>query len=494
MEWSPRRWRITFALLVTVTASYLAGCVAATGPGYEIDRQDLDVQFTSAPEPVIHLSAQYQLRNIGNRPLSFIEVRLPGRNRFHFSEPRAEWDHETLSIEESKYNPRNNLSPLPKAWSVNETHTLRLSVDYLASTSSEGKMVFSRDAFFLPAEGWCPELLPSRGLFGIGGVPPNKWVLRVRTPADFLVHSSGRKLKRSQSGNEQTISSEQFPTGGYPFVLAGRYHVSRLTTDMKVPIYLWTRAPQATDALREPGIALSHAIQAYNTVFGERPKESPLFIAECPMVDGCFSGRSSGYVQLIYGDLNRPFAEMISLDAMVVNFTNGAPSLAVAAGPSLASSWLGYGQNPGFFEQVPPLSALPAFAASLGREAIEGPAVRGETIRHVLTAIPVSGDKKGQAENQTVIRAKSLLFFYGLQDQYSSEVLDRALNHMLSARRGRGFNLDDLIAAIEQENHQNVAQFVRGWMKHPGVPNEFRARYERAAEAAPTTKTKETAP
>jgi aminopeptidase N len=52
---------------------------------------------------------------------------------------------------------------------------------------------------------------------------------------------------------------------------------------------------------------------------------------------------------------------------------------------------------------------------------------------------------------------------------------------MLEARRGGGFNLDDLIAALEQEAHQNVAQFVRLWMKHPGVPEDFRVRYENAS-------------
>jgi aminopeptidase N len=52
---------------------------------------------------------------------------------------------------------------------------------------------------------------------------------------------------------------------------------------------------------------------------------------------------------------------------------------------------------------------------------------------------------------------------------------------MLYARRGRGFELADLIAAFEQETHQNVAEFVRLWIKRPGVPDEFRARYEDAA-------------
>jgi aminopeptidase N len=86
-------------------------------------------------------------------------------------------------------------------------------------------------------------------------------------------------------------------------------------------------------------------------------------------------------------------------------------------------------------------------------------------------------------EKPAVVRAKSLLFFYALQDRYGREVFRKAISHMLYARRERGFELSDLIAAFEQETHQNAAEFVRLWMKRPGVPEEFRARYRETAEA-----------
>jgi len=72
-------------------------------------------------------------------------------------------------------------------------------------------------------------------------------------------------------------------------------------------------------------------------------------------------------------------------------------------------------------------------------------------------------------------------------------VFRKAISHMLYARRERGFALNDLIAAFEQETHQNVAEFVRLWMKRPGVPEEFRTRYRDTAAAA-TQVEKETAP
>ena len=98
-----------------------------------------------------------------------------------------------------------------------------------------------------------------------------------------------------------------------------------------------------------------------------------------------------------------------------------------------------------------------------------------------------------QPEEPIVVRAKSLLFFYALQDRYGREVFRKAISHMLYARRERGFELSDLIAAFEQETHQNVAEFVRLWMKHPGVPEEFRTRYGVTA-AAVTQSEKETTP
>ena len=49
---------------------------------------------------------------------------------------------------------------------------------------------------------------------------------------------------------------------------------------------------------------------------------------------------------------------------------------------------------------------------------------------------------------------------------------------MLDARRSSGFDLDDFIAAFDEETHDNTAEFVRLWMKHPGVPGDFRAKYE----------------
>jgi len=212
---------------------------------------------------------------------------------------------------------------------------------------------------------------------------------------------------------------------------------------------------------------------------------------ECPVLPGCFTSTESSYANLLDAEPASVSAELVSSDTLLIDFHGGARRLAAAA-PALAASWLGYGQNPGFYEQQAPLSALPAFASALGQEALDGPSSRTATIRRALRMIPKSVERR-QPEDENVLRAKSFLFFYALEDRYGREAFRHAVDHVLSARQGRGFNLSDFIAAFEQETHQNVAEFVRLWMKRPGVPDEFRARYEDASAAIAIT-SKETMP
>ena len=484
--------RASLFLLLLPVGYWLSACAVALGPGYSIEKQEIHVQFLPAPQPVIRLDAIYRLRNTGNQPLSSLELRLPGRRRFHFSDPRAEWDGAATSVQVAPSNQRNSLITFSQPWAVSATHALHLSVEYLGGDGSENNLSFAPDAFFLPAQGWSPELLPARGIFATGGVPPKTWSLVLQVPDGFLVHASGRQSKTSRSNGQQVIRANLQPQDQYPFVVAGRFRSSLLTAGAET-VNVWTRTPQDAAALREPSNALVRAIQAYDSMFGTREKDShQLWVVECPVVAGCFSSPVSLYSKLLNEANEKISAEMASADTVMVDLSRGTPEIATAAAPSLASSWLGYGRNPGFYDQTPPLAALPAFAASRGREAVLGPHVRAETIRRVLQEVPAPGGPR-KPEEDAVVRAKSLLFFYGLQDRYGPDTFNKALSHMLSARRGGGFDLDDLIAAFEQETHQNVAQFVRDWMKHPGVPNDFRTRYQNASASAATT-SQETTP
>ena len=471
------RSRLSLALLAAGVASWAGSCAVALGPSYTIEKQEIRVRFVAAPEPQIEVAADYHLKNNGWRPLEELQLRLPGR-RFHSKELRATWDSTELTLTRDPENPRNAVVALAEPWKVSARHTLHLTTELVPAREGENSLSFSSDAFFLPAASWSAELLPPKGRFANGGVPPKKWVLLVAVPEGFRIHTSGMPRKTARNRGETVVRAEQGKKDPYPFLIAGRYLTAEVGKGGE-NVHLWTSKQQDAAKLRDVSEGLARVIAAYNAAFGARSKESSqTWIVECPVVPGCFTGLSPLRARLLgRGENERTTTEMISQDTMVVDLSEGTLTFAAQAAPSLAASWLGYAQNPAYFEQSPPLTMFPVFAAAVGHDAVAGGEARGETIRRALRLIP-PGAKLAKEQDADVLRVKSFLLFYGLQDRYGQETFGKAARYMLYARRERGFDLNDLIAALEQETHDNVAEFVRRWMKQPEVPEEFRARYE----------------
>ena len=341
-------------------------------------------------------------------------------------------------------------------------------------------IAFSADAFDLPAESWTPALPQARGVFGFGGVPPQKWDLVVRVPQGFLVHASGVKKKHSATNVEMEFRFEQTAQDFNPFVVAGRYRETRQQLAGNQHVVIWSRAEVNSQDLQRAGESLSKTLATYDSLFGSRGKsKSPLWIVECPAAAGCFLQRRSLYSSLLYGAETGGSAEMISRDTVVIDPRVPQGQQEALAGPALAAGWLGYGQNPGFYEQQPPMSALPSFAAALAREVSSGTQVRTEIIQRALAQIPAGASRESNGD-PTVSRAKSLLLFYALRDRVGPEKFQKAMQHMLYARQSRGFDITDLISALEEQSHQSVGPFVREWIKRPGVPEDFRAMYSQS--------------
>ena len=486
--------RFAFVALLAAACLTTSGCVHPLGAGYLVEKQQIEVQFLRASPAKIRVNATYQLRNTGNRPLALLVARLPGGQRLHVGAMQLTWDGKQLEVTPSPDTQRNSVISLPENWTVSARHTLRLSYEVVPPATGETGLSFANDAFFLPSANWNAEFLPAHGLFGFGGEPPRKWELTVRVPQGFLVHTSGMNRKQVRKDGEEIARAVQTPPDHYPFVVAARYTSAEIG-DGKQRVFLWTRSQPDAEALKQDSQEVSRTSAVYDGMFGSRTskKDSPLWIVECPDARGCLSTSSPVAALLLGEDAAQSTAEMVSADTLMVDLSASTSKVAATVAPSLAASWLGYGQNPGFYEQVPPLSLLPAFATAIGREALVGPAYRGEVIQRALRAIPAVPTRghtgaKPKEEDPGVVRAKSLLFFYALQDRYGPEVFRKAVTHMLEARRGRGFDISDLIASFEEQTHQNTAEFVRVWMKRPGVPDDFRARYESNSKAEKSAK------
>src|SRR6267378_6014679 len=349
--------RFLLASLHMAAAFWVTSCVAPLGPGYTIEKQQIHVQFVPAPAPRIRIEADYQLKNTGNQPLSELEIRLPGPRRFHYAESRATWDGAALAIANSADNSRNSFASFSQAWAVSARRTLHISYEFAPAEPGETTLSFAEDAFFLPAQGWSPELLPARGVFATGGVPPKKWELSTRVPGGFLIHMSGAQVKTSRKGGETMVRAAQGEKDQHPFLIAGRFTSAQFGAGNE-KVFLWTRKPQNVVSLRPVSDALVRTIQVYDSEFGNRSKDSfPTWIVECPVATGCFTSSNAPMVSPLEeeGEGKEPTsAEMASLDTMVVDLSGGTPKLAAAVAPSLASSWLGYAQNPGFYGQEPP--------------------------------------------------------------------------------------------------------------------------------------------
>jgi hypothetical protein len=466
------------AALLLFVACWLAACATSLGPGYVVEHQEIRVTFQLQPQPLIHVTAEYRLKNTGNQELHSLAVRLPGR-RFNPGSVAVSWDGTSLHPSPSPDNGRDTLIQFPAPWPIGDSRRIQLAYDLLSPSAS---IASSADAFALSAEGWTPALPQSPGVFGFGGVPPNNWDLTVTAPKEFLVHASGGKEKRSAKNAQMEIRYQQTSNDLNPFIVAGIYHETRQALPGRNQrVHIWSRTELQPQSSRQAGDALAKTLATYDSLFGARGKTAPpLWIVECPAGTECIPQRANSYSSFLYGPGGEITAEMISRDTVLVKSGNAAGSPEALAAPALAAGWLGYGQNPGFYEQQPPMSALPAFAAALAREADSSAAVRTEMIQRALAQIPAHASRESN-HDPAVTRAKSFLLFYALRDRVGATNFQLAMQHMLSARRARGFDLTDLISALEQQSHQDVGPFVRQWIKLPGVPDDFRALYSESA-------------
>jgi hypothetical protein len=472
--------------LLFFAACGLAGCAAVLGPGYIVEKQEIQVSFLTQPDPHVHVVAEYHLRNTGIRELDFLDVRLPGR-RFRPAEYAILWDGAELPLATSAANARDTILRFPKPWATGESRTIQFAYDLRSATIQQSASGFSPDAFHLPAEGWTPVLPQARGPFGFGGVPPNKWQLIVRVPNGFVVHASGGREKHSAKNAEMEVRFQQTAADLIPFVVAGLYRESRRNLPGNQQLRVWSRTDISRAQLQQATEALLKTLATYDSLFATRDKaRPPLWIVECPENAGCLSQRSTAYGVLLNGESSSDSAEMISRDTILFDARAASARPEALAGPALASGWLGYGQNPGFYEQQPPMSALPAFAVALALERSAGPQVREQIVRRALGQIPEHASPESD-NDPAVSRAKSFLLFYALRDRVGADPFQKALRHMLFARRQRGFDLSDLISAVEAESHQDIGPFVRQWIKRPGVPDDFRATYSQSNARQETT-------
>jgi hypothetical protein len=76
---------------------------------------------------------------------------------------------------------------------------------------------------------------------------------------------------------------------------------------------------------------------------------------------------------------------------------------------------------------------------------------------------------------------RAALFFVALEDLCGHDNLSAAFKGIVRARGGDTVADEELRAATEETYGHDLAPMFRAWLNHPGIPDDFRARYSNSA-------------
>lgn len=479
--------RLVPLLFLSLSVHFLDACSVPLGPGYLIQKQDLELRFVSSSEPHLAVRCTYQLTNSGNQPLQSLRFVLPAAESFHRTATAAEWNGQSIGVQivtAAAATDRGDTMELRwnDPWTPKQKRTLVLTYELSTGFHLGSYLAVSSDTFFAFPESWNPALLPPKNFFGAGGVSPKKWRLSVRVPSGFLVHASGIAGKRSTAGGEWIYSFEQQLRDFAPFAAGGKYVEKEIHSDGE-RILFWTLQPVDPTAAQNAATSIASRARYYKTEYGDSAKgDRTIRLLECiiPVQNfGCGALPETVFVHQAW--IARGLTDKKFYDD--VNF-------------ELAYTWFGGIARVRYDEYPLPMDAVAPYAGWEAQAVEEGYEARMRRIRWLLSdfdkhsanckekiILPRPADSRDCSYSSAW--SKSGLLLFAIEDKIGPANLHKALKQMIQARRGQDFSLEDLIAALESETHQPQGEFVRKWLKHPGIPEDFRARY--SMTVAPAT-------
>jgi hypothetical protein len=429
--------------------------------------------------------------NSGDQPLESHRVAVPSAYAFHRASISARWNNQTIALREiatasgTEYGDTAELR-FPDEWQRKQKRTLILEYD-LSSGSHLGSFVAASPyTFFAYPESWYPSLLPPKGIFGAGGVPPKKWMLSVRVPTGFLVHASGTAGKRSTSGGDWIYTFTQQPHDFAPFVAGGQYVETKIESSGR-DVRFWMHKPVDLGVAQNAGASVSTRARYNETEYGApAPGARAIRLLECVIpVQNFGCGALPETILVDQAWVARGLAEKKFYDD--ANF-------------ELAYTWFGAMAHVAFDQYPLPMDALAPYAGWEAQAVEDGGDARAERIRNLIAdfdkhfdmckekiVLPLAAGTGGCS--YSAAWTKSGLFFFALEDKTGRGPFHQALKSMLADRRGMDISLEDLIAALDAESREPLGPFVRQWLKNPGIPEEFRARYSMPVAPAAISET-----
>ena len=465
-----------------------AGCVQPLGPGYQFADRQAEILVSSAAPGRIHFHVADELENAGDRPLRSLEVRLPEGRVFGEQNLRVIIEGAEVSPQRSSgTDVRMMRAPFDPPWNQNEKRRVVTEWDLVPESSARGTIVASPDGFFVADETALPLWQTPNGVFASGGENPAKELLTVFAPPDFRVLAPGKALKRTADGSYVVRRFLINPDQDFlPYVVAGRYQ-EKVIQSRQGEVQFWTFNPIDAPAAQRAAERLSSSMKTLTEFFGPASNsKTPVRIAEAPAVLPAEFGPS-----LDPGGVSFPLG--VLLDPRT--FQQGIASEAVLqlAEYELTRTWFGWRVRPGPEAQILMGRGAGLFGLVIAAEG-RGPDQRRGMVASLIDryeeARAAAPDKRLMEPPAGYSRAERIstgyraaLFFVALEDLCGHDNMRTALREIIQDRAGSDTSYVDLLAATESASGKDLAEMFRTWLVQPGIPDDFRARYQKSSNA-----------
>jgi hypothetical protein len=458
------------------------------GPGYQFADRQSEILVSRAAPGRIHFHVADILKNSGDRPLRSLEVRLPEGRVFGEENLRVVIEGAEVSPQRSSQTDARMLrAPFDPPWEQNENRSVVTEWDLVPESSARGTIVASPGGFFIADETALPLWQTPYGVFAKGGTNPDKELLTVFAPPDFRVLAPGKALKRTPDGDYVAQRFLINPGIDFlPYVVAGRYQ-EKIIQSRQGEVQFWTFRPMDGPAAQAASDRLSSSMKAFTEYFGPASKgKAAVRMAEAP-----------AELPAEFGAAGDPggtsFPEGVLLDPRAFEQGIGNESVLQLAEYELARTWFGWRVRPRPEAQILMGRGVGLFGLVIAAEA------RGEDQRRGMIASLVNRydearatapDKRLMEPPAGYSRAERIstgyragLFFVALEDLCGHDNLRTALRDILHDRSESDTGYEELRAAVESASGKDLAEMFRKWLVEPGIPEEFRSRYQNVSSA-----------
>lgn len=466
-----------------------SGCSVPLAPGYQILKESREVHFVSGPPSHLEIGVRYSLENTGTIELEFIDVILPDETTFGRKNVRVEVNGQAIApeqlTEQFSWGPEEVFRVKVGSWEKRQRRELLVAYDFV-SPQDGARITLSGNDFHLASRGWAPALEPPKRILAPYPKRPNHMLVTIRVPSNFAVLSRGTAAGRKQNGGEAEYRFQLRKRDLEPYIVAGGY-ADRSAGHKSGAVVFWTHEPLPSDSL-SAAPALSTAWEVLQANFGPLDKN----IRNPHVVEASELRPPSTSEE---GLAAAPFPGGVLVNSAALHLGIRSDSFPEIVIQALARIW--FGQEVAVSEAgIGMGQGLPEYAAIVIDEARSGEDARRARVVKLLRDYDQAQKQAPEKplrsswmsdpiEQRRIALAKAPLFYIALEDSYGEQPVRHGLRDLAELLRGQEAGYDDLRAALEHTTGKDLSGIFHVWLEGKGIPDDFRAKYERAHQTQP---------